>query len=253
MLPLIKEIPRLKRQLSQKRTSCLLFNLDEIKKIQVGLPGFLDQLRSISRPPVIYTGIISRNSQTILLPELPNTIIIAGSNGFEIDGPCFSWKFPQLGMIYHQLEHFQNILALEIGPGWAKTNVCLNGVELTITIQTGDEYRQEALMSIIRRELSDTHLQAERLPEMIRIYPAKQWDKRLFISKIVSLLPHSEGFGPIMFYFGADFSDEAAFREVNLHGYSVLLRENIGRKTGAQYYLRNNQELNRLLIWFNSL
>lgn len=252
MLPLIKEIPRLKQQLSRKRTGCLLFNLDEIKKIQICQPVFLDQLSSLSRPPLIYSGIISSHSQNRLLSDLPNNIIIAGSNGFEIDGPCFSWKFPQLGMIYHQLAHLQDILALEIGPGWAKTNVCLNGAELTISLQAGDEYRQKVLMPIIRRELSETHLRAERFPEMIRIYPARQWDKRLFIRKIVSLLPHSEGFSPLLFYFGADFSDEAAFREVNLHGYSVLLRENIGRKTGAQYYLRNNQELNRFLIWFNS-
>lgn len=253
MLPLLNEIPHLADQLSQKRTICLLFNFDEIEKSRIHTTVFLDQLIGLSRPPAVYAGIISQKSPQTLPSEALHHLINAGSNGFEIDGPNFSWKFPQLGMIYHQLEQLKAALTLEIGPGWAEKHVALNGTILTITGSPGDSSQQNRLLPLIRRELSDSILQAEHLPEQIRIYPAKPWNKRMLIRKIIDLLPRLKGLPPLVLYFGADISDEAAFREVNLYGYSILLRENIGRKTDARYYLRSNRELNRILIWFNAL
>ncbi|MBN2600553.1 MAG: hypothetical protein JXR87_01020 [Candidatus Marinimicrobia bacterium] len=187
-----------------------------------------------------------------LKSEIHNNVILAGSNGFEIDGPGFAWTYPQLGFIRHYLERLVNTVSLEIGPAWTKENTRITGAELCILMPSDDCYISNILTPLIRRELSGSLLSAKQTMKKIQISPAGYWDKQLFIRKILALLPHESGLSPVIFYFGSDISDEPAFREANLHGYSILLRENIGRKTNARYYLRNNQELNKTLIWLNA-
>ncbi|MDO9548500.1 MAG: hypothetical protein Q7J65_06030 [Candidatus Marinimicrobia bacterium] len=213
----------------------------------------MNQISNLSKPPIIFAGVISHRSLPELKSEIQNNLILAGSNGFEIDGPGFSWAFPQLGFIRHQLEQLVSTITLEIGPAWTRQNARMAGVELSISIPANDRYILNILAPLVRRELSGSLLNAKQSTGKIRVSPLEHWDKQMFIRKIVDLLPHESGLSPALYYFGSEISDEPAFRETNLYGYSVLLRENIGRKTNARYYLRNNQELNKMLIWFNSL
>ena len=252
MLPFLKEIPDYTKSFTRKRTNCLLFNYDELKRSLKTVSGTINQINNLSRPPIIFTGVIGINSLVELKSEIQNNLIFAGSNGFEIDGPGFSWTFPQLGFIRHQLEKLVDTITLEIGPAWTKENTQITGVELNISTPSDNQYISNALTPLVRRELSGSLLSAKQTTGNIRISPAGHWDKQMFIRKIVDLLPHESGLSPVIYYFGSEISDEPAFRETNLYGYSVLLRENIGRKTNARYYLRNNQELNKTLIWLNA-
>jgi len=246
------EIPDLTKSFSRKRTNCLLFNYDDLKRSVKNISGLMNQIGDLFKPPTIFVGVISRISLSILKSKLQSNIILAGSNGFEIDGPGFAWAFPKLGLINHQLKQLVNTIALEIGQVWTKQNVRLAGMELSISIPPGDQYISNILSPLVRRQLSGSLLIAEQSAKNIRVYPLEHWDKQLFIRKIVDLLPHESGLSPVLYYFGAENSDEPAFRETNLYGYSVLLRENIGRKTNARYYLRNTNELNKLLLWLGS-
>ena len=247
------DIPDLTKSFSQKRTNCLLFNYDDLKLSVKNVSGLMNQIGDLFKPPAIFVGVISRVSLSILKSKLQSNVILAGSNGFEIDGPGFSWAFPKMGLINHQLEQLINTIALEIGPVWTKQNARLAGMELSISIPPGDQYILNILSHLVRHELTGSLLGAEQSAKNIRVYPLEHWDKQLFIRKIVDLLPRESGLSPVLYYFGAENSDEPAFRETNLYGYSVLLRENIGRKTNARYYLRNDQELSKMLIWINSL
>jgi trehalose-6-phosphatase len=96
-------------------------------------------------------------------------------------------------------------------------------------------------------------LSASWQKDRLTVQPRFQFNKQQALHKIIELLPGATGLPPIVFYFGADVSDEPAFHEANLNGYSILLRENISRQTAAQYYLRNRGELHKVLIWLNSL
>jgi len=247
--PLLKEIPDLTKSFLQKRTNCLLFNYDELRRLEENIAELIRQIGETADLSDVYTGLISSDSLSAFTSEIPaGDIILAGCNGLEIDGPGFSWTLPALGLIRHQLEQLTETIALEIGPAWTKQNTRFTGVELSIAVPATDHLIFNNLAPLVRRELSGTLLRAEQSGQNIRISPRDNWDRRMFIQKIVSLLPHASGLCPAIFYFGAENRDEPAFRETNLYGYSVLLRENIGRKTNARYY-----QLSKLLIWLNSL
>jgi len=252
VLPFLKEIPDYTKSFTQKRTNCLLFNYDELKRSLKTVSGAINQITNLARPPAIFTGVISIYSLGELKTEIQNNLILAGCNGFEIDGPGFSWTYPQLGFIRHQLEQLVDTITLEIGPVWTKENVRIAGVELSISTPSDDRYISNILTPLVRRELSGSLLSAKQTIDKIRISPAGQWNKQMFIRKIVDLLPRESGLNPVIYYFGSEINDESAFQEANLYGYSVLLRENIGRKTNACYYLRNDQELSKTLIWLNA-
>ncbi len=215
--------------------------------------GLINQIANLSRPPIIFAGLISARSLPEFKSEIKNHLILAGSNGFEIDGPGFSWAFPQLSLIRHQMEHLVDTISLEIGPAWTNQNTRITGAELNILIPSNDQYIFNILSPLIRREISGSLLSAKQTTEKIQVLPTVHWDKQMLVRKIVDLLPHESGLSPAIYYFGSEISDEPAFREANLYGYSVLLRENIGRKTNALYYLRNIQEISKMLIWFNAL
>lgn len=253
MLPFLKEIPNLTKSFAQKRTNCLLFNYDELMRSLKTISGLIGQIANLSRPPVIFAGLISHRSLSELKSKMKNNLILAGSNGFEIDGSGFSWAFPQLGFIRHQLEQLVGTITLEIGPAWTKHNAKITGVELSISIPSNDRYIVNILSPMIRRALSGSLLSAQQTTDKIQVSPTVHWDKQMLVRKIVDLLPHESGLSPVIYYFGSEISDEPAFRAANLYGYSVLLRENIGRKTNARYYLRNNHELNKMLIWLNAI
>lgn len=252
MISFLQEIPNLIKSFSQKRTKCLLFNYDVLGHSDSVDINHIKQIVDLADPPQRFTGFISQRSLAALKAELPQNLILAGANGVEIDGPGFLWNFPRLGMLRHQIDQIITTLAMEIGPEWARKNIGMNGLELSISIPENDQFTANKLSNLVRHNLSGTLLGATMAKKKIRIYPNDQWDRRLFIQKIANLLPNENGLTPTIFYFGASVADEPAFRETNLHGYSVLLRENIGRRTVARYYLRSKQELNKVLIWFNS-
>ncbi len=254
MHPFLNEISRFSKSLARKQLLCFLFNYDDIvaqnprKKSTI-----LERIVSISKVPSLCSGIISRNP----LNELQKIsgaedIIIAGSSGFEIDSPDFSWTFPKLGLIRHQLENTFSTIQMKIGPSWAKENVIFDGVGLRIRIPQNDVVLFQRLSLILQHALRDTHLSIVQQTTQIHIIPTDKWNKGQCFAKIFELLPRAHGLLPVISYFGAERNDEPAFKQVNLYGYSVLLRENIGRKTEAQYFLRNTNELNKLLLWLNS-
>ncbi len=254
MHPFLNEITRFSKSLARKQLLCFLFNYDDIvAQNPRGKSTILERIVSISKVPCLCSGIISRNPLNEL-QKISGTekIIIAGSSGFEIDSPDFSWTFPKLGLIRHQLENTFSTIQMKIGPSWAKENVIFDGVGLRIRTPQNDAVLFQRLSLILQHALQDTHLSIVQQTMFINIIPTDKWNKGQCFAKIFELLPRAHGLLPVISYFGAERNDEPAFKQVNLFGYSVLLRENIGRKTEAQYFLRNTNELNKLLLWLNS-
>ena len=142
---------------------------------------------------------------------------------------------------------------MEVGPDWTKKHIIPWGTKLIIKTAPIEALETRQLKQLLPRLLQDTALTAYWHADIITIHPMFQFDTQMVVRKIVELLPIDNGRTPALFYFGAEPSDEPAFREANLNGYSILMRENIGRKTAAQYYLRNSTELDKTLIWLNSL
>ena len=254
MYPFLNEISQFSKSLARKQLLCFFFNYDDIvAQNPLEKSTILERIVSISKVSSLCSGIISRNS----LNELQKisgaeNIIIAGSSGFEIDGPNFSWTFPKLGLIRHQLENTFSTIQMKIGPKWVKDNVMFNGIELRIRTPQNEAVLFQRLSLILQHALRDTHLSIVQQTTQIHIIPTDKWNKGLCFAKIFELLPRIHGLLPAISYIGAERNDETAFKQVNLYGYSVLLRENIGRKTAAQYFLRNTNELNKLLLWLNS-
>jgi len=252
--PFLNEIFQFSKSLARKQLLCFFFNYDDIVAQNPREKStILERIISISKVPSLCSGIISRNPLNELqkISDAEN-IIITGSSGFEIDGPDFSWTFPKLGLIRHQLENTFSTIQMEIGPTWAKDNVMLNGLGLRIRTPQNDAVLFQRLSLILQHALRDTHLSIVQQTTQIHIIPTDKWNKGQCFAKIFELLPRLHGLLPVISYFGAERNDEPAFKQVNLYGYSVLLRENIGRKTEAQYFLRNTNELNKLLLWLNS-
>ena len=254
MHPFLNKISQFSKSLARKQLLCFFFNYDDIVAQNTREKStILERIVSISKVPSLCSGIISRNPLNELqkMSGVEN-IIIAGSSGFEIDSRDFSWRFPNLGLIRHQLENTFSTIQMEIGPTWAKDNVIFDGVGLRIRTPKNDVVLFQRLSLILQHALRDTHLSIVQQTTQIHIIPTDKWNKGQCIGKIFELLPRAHGLLPVISYFGAERNDEPAFKQVNLFGYSVLLRENIGRKTEAQYFLQNTNELSKLLLWLNS-
>ncbi|HCK98862.1 MAG TPA: hypothetical protein DHW42_01965 [Candidatus Marinimicrobia bacterium] len=255
MYPLLNEMLHLSEIIASGRLLCFLFNYDDLPVIyKKDRLDILKKITALAETPNICPGIFSR--KTIAdLRRLPQSekLIIAGSNGYEIDSPGFTWLFPKLGLIHHQIERIYTTLQMELGPSWTKTNVNIESIELQIKIPKEDPLMYQRLFQILPETLDDSHLSIIQHSSFLQIIPANSWDKGKGVEKIFQLLPRGNGKLPVLCYLGAENNDEPAFRQVNLYGYSVLLRENIGRKTNARYFLQSTQDLNKLLIWLNSL
>ncbi|MCD6441479.1 MAG: hypothetical protein J7L86_06840 [Candidatus Marinimicrobia bacterium] len=254
MYPFLNETPRLSKLIATGRPLCLLFNYDDLTAIykKDGL-AILKKITDLAETPNICPGIFSRKTiaDLQLLPQ-SKTLILAGSNGYEIDSPGFTWLFPKLGLIRHQLERLYTTLQMELGPSWTKTNTNIESVELQIKIPEEDPLMYQRLFQILPENLDGSLLAIIQHPSFLQIIPGNNWDRGKSVEKIFQLLPRESDKLPVLCYLGAENSDEPAFRQVNLYGYSVLLRENIGRKTNARYFLQSTQDLNKLLIWLNS-
>ncbi len=216
--------------------------------------NMIDKISGLSKVAGAYAGIISRRPLNQLKKLFTQRLLIlAGSGGCEIDSLQFSWTLPQISTIQQHIENIFQLIKMEIGPAWTQKNAELLGVELNITVNPENLLISRQIQQLLRQALQETLLRATWHQNSICVYPKTQFNKQMAVHKIIELLPGVSGQAPVVCYFGAELSDEPAFREANLHGYSILLRENIGRKTAAQYYLRNANELNKTLIWLNSL
>ena len=244
MIAFLQELPDLLKS-SSKRLKCLLFSID--------VPGqMFKQVLHLSGKPSLLVGFVSRRPLSEMKKWFPDNLILAGCNGMEIDGPDFSWKFPKLPTIRYQLDELFKLLTMEAGPDWTRQNVHLLGAEMTIDLKRENQLKINRLRQLVQNNIAGSLLGATISDNMICVFPQDHWNRQMLIKKIVDLLPVENGLLPTIFYFGADRRDEPAFQETNLHGYSVLLRENIGRKTAARYYLRNNRELQKVLILFGN-
>jgi len=246
----LKEIPRLLKVINNQQPLCLLFNYDELLiNYRPNSRVILAKFFALSDCSRLFSGIISRKPlEELYSNHLSDKIILAGSLGLEIDSPIFGWHYPQLALLRHHLDKTYTALELELGPKWTRENTVRNGVELKISFPQSEMVTQQQIIQVIKNSINLSPLQIIQNQTAIRVVLAADWDKSKCIEKIFSLLPRESGQSPILCYFGADLGDEPAFRQANLYGYSILLRENIGRQTQARYYIRTIAELNKLLI-----
>jgi hypothetical protein len=246
----LKEIPRLLKIVNSQQPLCLLLNYDELlNNYQTNSRAIMAKFFTLSDCSRLFCGIISRKPlEELYSIHLSDKIILAGSLGLEIDSPIFGWHYPQLALLRHYFDKTYTALELELGPKWTRENTIRNGVELKISAPQSEIATQQQIVQIIKDSINALPLQIIQAQTTIRVVLAADWDKSKCIEKIFSLLPRQSGQSPILCYFGAALSDEPAFRQANLYGYSILLRENIGRQTLAHYYIRNIAELNKLLI-----
>jgi hypothetical protein len=246
----LKEIPRLLKIVNSQQPLCLLLNYDELlNNYQTNSRTIMAKFFTLSDCSRLFCGIISRKPlEELYSIHLSDKIILAGSLGLEIDSPIFGWHYPQLALLRHYFDKTYTALELELGPKWTRENTIRNGVELKISAPQSEIATQQQIVQIIKDSINALPLQIIQAQTTIRVVLAADWDKSKCIEKIFSLLPRQSGQSPILCYFGAALSDEPAFRQANLYGYSILLRENIGRQTLAHYYIRNIAELNKLLI-----
>lgn len=246
----LKEIPQLLKIINSQQPLCLLFNYDELlHSYRANSRVIIAKFFTLSDCSRLFCGIVSRKSlEELYSIPFSDKIILAGSYGLEIDSPIFGWHYPQLALLRHYLNKIYTTLELELGPKLIRENTIRNGTEIKIRLPQNETTTQQQLIQIIKNSVNTLPLQIIQAQTAVRIVLAAEWDKSQCIAKIFSLLPRESGRIPILCYFGAEINDESAFRQANLYGYSVLLRENIGRQTIANYYIRNITELNKLLI-----
>jgi hypothetical protein len=250
----LKEIPQLLKIISAHQPLCLLFNYDELaKSCKVNGMMIIEKLFSLTHYPRLFCGIVSRKSLAEL-HSIPASekFILAGSLGLEIDSPIFGWHYPQLAFLRYHLDKIYTALELELGPNWIREHTMRYGTELKINFPPAETATRQRSIRTIKDSANALPLKIIQTQAAVRVILAAEWEKSNCVEKIFSLLPRESGQVPILCYFGAEISDESAFRQANLYGYSILMRENIGRQTQANYYLRNLTELNKLLTCLGS-
>lgn len=174
-----------------------------------------------------------------------NTVVYAGSHGFDISGPenlflrheegCKSW--PALRAAGNELD--QQLRAL-------------NGLKVehkTFAVAVHFRLVEASLVPKIRKIVEKV---AEQYPELritggkkiFELRPAIDWGKGKAVEWLLGSLALGEGTVPI--YIGDDETDEDAFHVLKMRGIGILVTQ-VSRSTEAQYGLKDPEEVKRFL------
>ncbi|MEW6102935.1 MAG: trehalose-phosphatase [bacterium] len=205
-------------------------------------------LQRLSKKSNYALGIISGRS----LEDIKNTvgvkdIIYAGNHGLEIEGPSIkfkSWVSLRIKSVIHRIADDMRKRLSKI------KGVLIEDKELTLSIHyrlvgKKDMPVFEKIISEVTASYTDK-IKVDCGKKVYEIKPAVKWDKGRVVLWLLSRKQFSFDKKRILpIYLGDDTTDEEAFKALKRKGLTIFVGKS--HTSGADYYLRNTQEVVRFL------
>ena len=202
-------------------------------------------IESVAAHPGIYLGFVTGRSLNDIWGKIKNeNLFYLANHGFQIKVGKYNWVHPQAKRTAHLLSAVCRDLEtiLDQVDGFEIEDKLLT---LSVHYRNMKNWPEARLKETVANTVQP-HADKLRISggkKVIEIRPKESWDKGEVILKIIKLLHFPEP--PLVIYIGDDLTDEDVFR--------ILKKDQIGikvgksAKTAAGYYLRNPQEVLKLL------
>jgi len=170
----------------------------------------------------------------------------AGNHGFEIEGPNFRFLHPLLGKYRDELSMILRRLRTSL---LSFEGVLIEDKGATISVHyrlVNDEVVPKVKASFFEvvQDVETVILTEGKM--VLEVRPKIDWDK----GKAVNLILGKCGAPDLVFYLGDDQTDEDAF--LALQSFYTILILNGKSDSRANYYLRNQGEVETFLRWFSA-
>lgn len=214
-----------------------------------------ESLRSLARLNGIQLAIVSGRPLGSIKKMIGiEDIIYVGNHGLEIEGPKIKFVSPVSGKFRMILEEIKEMLGSKLS-GIKGALVEDKGLSLSVHYRLANRKFIPSTKEIIREAavgyLAKNKIKIRPGKKVIEIGPPVSWDK----GKVALWLLARQMFwfkGHILpIYAGDDTSDEDAFKALRKRGVTIF----VGRpkKTYAEYYLKDSNEVLEMLIRINEL
>lgn len=171
-------------------------------------------------------------------------IYYAGNHGLQIEGPRLQWHYRIPALLRRRLSELRRLLLVSFKD---RKGVLIEGKMDCVAVH----YRNvpgnaiSKFCTVLKRAassfLGSGVIRMSKGKKVVEFSPAIQWDKGRAVLWLISRLAGNGADGSyIGIYVGDDYTDESAFRILRNKG--ITIRVGIGRKTRAEYYLKNTDE-----------
>lgn len=173
-------------------------------------------------------------------------IFYSGSHGFQLGGPDgFSMELPQGKRYLPALDGAEQELLMQLSE-IAGAQVERKKFAVAIHFRRVAEEQVDAVTAVVDRVLAASEGLRKTGGKMIyELRPDLDWDKGRGVNWLLEELQLEQA-NALPVYIGDDLTDEDAFRELQQHGFGILVREE-SRPTLARYALENTDEVETFL------
>ncbi len=209
--------------------------------------GMREILNKISKRYPI--GIISGRSLTNIKKVVGiDGIYYSGNHGFEISGPDVELTKgeaeragPTISEICFAIKaratQFKGMIVEDKGP--------TASVHYRMVAEEKVQELKELFNELVESSVREGRIRVTRGKKVLEIRPNVDWDKGRAVEWLIDVVSKERGeIYPI--YLGDDVTDEDAFLVLKGKGLTVLVTQE-GRKSDAEYYLRNTEEVEEFL------
>jgi len=202
----------------------------------------LKRLSSLDR---VVVSIVSGRSVDVLKRLVGlDSIYYVGVHGHVVEGPGMRFTH----CIAESLSSVIRIAASEISKEATPLGAVVEDKEISFTVHyrgVGKKGVEEIKKMLRSLEARYPGIVVRRGRSTFEVLPNSGWDKGRAVAYMISALSMARGSG-LPVYFGDDYTDESAFKTVNL-ARGVSVRVGLRCRTNAQYYVNGVEEVRRFL------
>lgn len=208
-------------------------------------------LRKLVKVPNCHLAIISGRELKDLKNKVKiNGIIYSGNHGLEIDYRGVDLKFFYDRKYLERLKIIENIISDELD-SIRGILIESKGISLSIHYRLIDPGKissvKKIFYKVVNPYLNKKQISVKKGKMVLEIKPPLRWNKGTLVQWLIENINEHKG-SKVIFYFGDDLTDEDAFRALKRKGYTVFVGR--PRKSLAKYYVRNTQEVTKVLERF---
>jgi trehalose 6-phosphate phosphatase len=215
------------------------------------LPEIRNQLAMIVHAGDSHVAILSGRSLADILKRVPmKGIYHAGSHGLEIAGPNIQYVHPKALVAKTIIDRIRRKVEKEI--------VHIEGIliekkkfSFTLHYRMADKtdraFVRKTFCKIISENSKKQNMAILKGKKVLELVPNVSWDKGKAALMIIKQL----GGTCLPIYIGDDVTDETAFKALSERG--ITIRVGFSKKTAAQYYIRDQREILRILQYINEM
>lgn len=202
-------------------------------------------LNQLLRRPSLFIAIVTGRTLSDIERKFPlQGLSFVGNHGFQISLNGRRWEHPQAKKFTPILHQMYLLLKKELE---MIHNVIVEDKHFTISIhyRKADPRDTESIKRKVKNiiEFAKVPLVVRQGKRVLNLRPPIPWDKGCAVLKMLKTIRWHER--PLVICVGDDETDEDMFKRLRHRAMTIRVGKN--QKTTAQYYLKNPQDVHRLL------